>query len=258
MHMWNETIASRGSHELGSCILKHLKEIDSDATNLILYSDACGGQNRNIYLVCLWLHIVSSREYSITKIDHKFMISGHSFLPNDRDFGHVEQSRKKTQHIYVPQDWEQVVIQARQKNPFRVCRMKKEDFVSLKPLKAAIVNRKRNKVGRKVKWLKIHWISVSQDKPLQFQYRYSNNSLECWKTVDLKWKTKGRPVDMGRITLPLLYNRPRAINTKKVSDLLALLDFVPPVHHAFYRQLNQGTADSSSESESESESSDED
>ena len=85
MHMWNETIASKGSHEVGSCILKHLKEIETDGNDLVLYSNAFGGQNGNIYLVCLWLHIASSDEYSITKIDHKFMISGHSFLPSDRD-----------------------------------------------------------------------------------------------------------------------------------------------------------------------------
>ena len=53
--------------------------------------------------------------------------------------------------IYVPKDWEQVVVQARQKNPFRVCKINREDFVSLKPLKAAIVNRKKNTVGGKVK-----------------------------------------------------------------------------------------------------------
>ena len=35
-----ESIASRGSHEIGSCILVHL-------CNLELYSSACGGQNRN-------------------------------------------------------------------------------------------------------------------------------------------------------------------------------------------------------------------
>ena len=223
MHMCDESIASRGSHEVGSCALSHLKEIDSDATNLIIYSDACGGQNRNIYPVCLWLHIVASSEYSITSIDHKFMMSGHSFLPNDRDFGHIEQSRKKTQHIYVPQDWEQVVLRARQKNPFHVYRMKRKDFVSLKPLKDAVINRKTNTQRGKVEWLKIHWISVKKDQPLQFQYRYSNNSLECWKTVDLKRRTKGRPVDMGKIDLPPLYDRPRAINPKKVSDLLELL-----------------------------------
>ena len=29
--------------------------------------------------------------------------------------------------IYVPKDWEQVVVQGQQKNPFRVCRINRED-----------------------------------------------------------------------------------------------------------------------------------
>ena len=171
--MWNESVASRGSHEVGSCIISHIKEMQTDATRLILYSDACGGQNRNIYLVCLWLHVVASDEYSFTEIDHKFMISGHSYLPNDHDFGHIEQSSKTTMQIYVPDDWENVVRQARRKNPFTVSRMNREDFISLKPLKDAIVNRKVNTHGAKVEWLKIHWIATNKEQPLQFRYRYS-------------------------------------------------------------------------------------
>ena len=45
--------------------------------------------------------------------------------------------------------------------------MNREDFVSLMLLKVAIVNRKKNTDGGKVEWLKMHWISVSKDKPLQ-------------------------------------------------------------------------------------------
>lgn len=43
--------------------------------------------------------------------------------------------------------------------------------------------------------------------------------------VDLSRKTKGRSVDMGRISLPCLYDGPRMIN-KKLDDLLSLLDFI--------------------------------
>ena len=217
-----------------------------------IYSDACGGQNRNIFLVCLWMHIVASDEYSFTEIDHKFMISGHSFLPNDRDFGQIEQSRKKVMQIYVPEDWENVVRQARRKNPFMVSRMKREDFVSLKPLKAVIVNRIVNIHGAKVEWLKIHWIAVSKEQPLQFCYRYSNNTLERWKTVDLKPKSKGRPTDMGKIVLPALYTRPRIVNAKKVSDLMELLNYVPPIFHEFYEQLQRGNSSDSEEESSPS------
>ena len=54
MHMWNESMASRESHEVGLCILAHLKEMETSATKLIVYSNACNGQNQNIYLVCMW------------------------------------------------------------------------------------------------------------------------------------------------------------------------------------------------------------
>lgn len=86
MHMWDESQASRGSQEVGSCLRTYLKEHPTTAKHLILYSDSCGGQNRNINMACLLLHIACSDDYSYDSIDHKFMISGHSYLPNDRDF----------------------------------------------------------------------------------------------------------------------------------------------------------------------------
>ena len=63
--------------------------------------------------------------------------------------------------------------------------------------------------------------------------------------VDLKRRTKGRSVDMGKIDLRPLYDCPRAVNPQKVSDLLKLLDFVPPVHHAFYRALTHRSTEDS-------------
>ena len=92
---------------------------------------------------------------------------------------------------------------------------------------------------------------MSKDNPHQFQYRYSHNTLEAFKTVDLKRKTKGRPPDLGRVTLPPLYTASRPINKKKIDDLLELLQFV---HHRFYQsQVSTGDSD---ESDSESERSD--
>jgi hypothetical protein len=118
--------------------------------------------------------------------------------------------------------------------------MKRED---LKDLKKAIVNQKVNTLGRKVEWLKIQWISVCKEQSLQFRYRYSHNTLEAWKTIDLKRKTKGPPPDLGRLSLPQLYRGPRPINEKKLADLLQLLEFVP-VYHSFYTGLDE-TADNS-------------
>ena len=239
MHMFHEGIASRGSQDIGSCLLKHRREMDTSAKHLIMYSHSCGGQNRNINIACLLMHIVSNTDFSFTEIDHKFMVSGHSYLPNDRDFGSIETAKRPTQHIYTPEHWYDLVKKSRRVNPFHVTEMSKDDFLSFKDLTAAIVNRKKDIHVQSVEWLKMRWISVSKDKPLRFSVRYNHNTLEALKTVDLKRKSKGRPIDLGRINLKPLYDGPRAINPNKLNDLKSLLQFVPPVHHPFYMGLVQ-------------------
>ena len=253
MHMWHEGVAGRGSCEIGSCILRHLEEMfkngrmKPETTTLITYSDSCGGQNRNIYLVLLWLHIVSCMYLPIRVVEQKFMISGHSYLPNDRDFGSIECAKRRHQSIYIPDEWYSLVEHARRKNPFSVHVMNRKDFVALKSLKPNIVNRKWNNDHCKVNWLAMHWIRVSSEKPYQFSYKYSLNELESWKVVDLRRK-RGRPASMAR-PIPLLYTAPRKIKQRKLDDLHSLLPYLPPVHHAFYESLSGSVDQCSEESE---------
>ena len=254
MYVWHEGQASRGSHEVGSCILKHFNITNPTSTRLVAYSDSCSGQNRNVYILALWLYIVSSDKYSFTTIDHKFMVVGHSYLPNDRDFGSIESSRLKAQHIYVPSDWADLIRKARRKNPFQVIEMSSDDFVSFIKLAKSFVNRKKDTVGRPVDWLSIRWIRVTKDKPLQYSFRNSLNELEAWKVVKLAKRQKGRPVNIGLVVPDRLYSGPRMISDKKLKDLQDLLCYVPPVHHPFFQMLSSHEEESSSESESSSDS----
>ena len=86
VYAWNETVASRGSQEVASCILKHLKSIRNQK-HIIAYSDICTGQNRNIKVAVTWLKIVQLAVNNADIIGHKFLLSVYSFLPNDCDFG---------------------------------------------------------------------------------------------------------------------------------------------------------------------------
>lgn len=101
-----------------------------------------------------------------------------------------------------------------------------------------IVNRKVTTTGGKVEWLSMHWIRVEKDSPYVFKYRCSHNDLEEWNEVDIRPKRVGRPLDMGRVSLPPLYTSPRPINPSKLKDLHSLLHYVPPVHHDFYKGLS--------------------
>ena len=148
-----EGIASRGSHEIGSCLLSYIKNVHPTTTHLIAFSDSCGGQNGNVYILSLWLHMVASDDYPFTIIDHKFMTVGHSYLPSDRDFGSVETARRKATHLYVPHDWAELISNARRQNPFTVTEMTQEDFVSFEPVSKAFINRKKNTLKQKVSWL---------------------------------------------------------------------------------------------------------
>ena len=94
MYVWSEEQASRGTQEIGSCILEHVfQHIPETVTHLILYSDICGGQNRNIKMSLMLQYILHKSPFLKT-IEEKFFVPGHSFSSCDRDFAVIEKAKK--------------------------------------------------------------------------------------------------------------------------------------------------------------------
>ena len=204
--MWHEGTAGRGYMKIGLCLLRHGRSMSTSITHLILYSDLCEGQNRKVYLLslCLYLHIIRNPNLPFDVINHKFMVPGHSYLPNDRDFGFIEQVKRRHQQIYTTQEWYDLVSNACHTNPFSVVVMTSADFVAIKELNKMIVNRKEDIMVRSVDWMSIQRIQVQKDTPLKFQFRQSLNELEAWKEVD-RGKRKGLPSDLALFS-PLTYS----------------------------------------------------
>lgn len=150
-----EAEAGRGSQQVGSCILKHVRERlgNDDVKNLILWSDSCGGQNRNIKLT-LMLKALLVDHPTLQTIRLRFLESGHSFLPNDTDFGRIECALKYHQRLYTPEDYMRIIqIMQKINKPMQVHMMRKEDFFSSANLEKRITNRKKATDGSKVSWL---------------------------------------------------------------------------------------------------------
>ena len=107
--------------------------------------------------------------------DHNFMVPGHSYLPNDRDFGVIEQAKRRRQQIYIPSEWYELVRSACRTSLFTVVEMSSENFVAIKELMKLITNREVDTLGRSVDWLtgsqyagfrserKLHLNSVSDE-----------------------------------------------------------------------------------------------
>lgn len=169
MYVWSENVASRGGQEIGSCLMKHFKgNITEKTEQITMYSDSCGGQNRNIKLTLLlkkYLHDLSP-EYSLESIVQKYLVSGHSYNSCDRCFGLIEKHRKTTTDIFTPNNWVDLIKTSKRSEPkFNVELMHGHDFVSSTELQTMIVNPKKTANGTKINWFHIRSMKYRRDEP---------------------------------------------------------------------------------------------
>lgn len=84
---------------------------------IVLLSDSCGGQNKNILMVqfSLWI----ARTFNVSVV-HIFPVRGHSYNVCDRNFGSYSRQLRKVENVYVVKEYVNVMKRARKKNPFRV------------------------------------------------------------------------------------------------------------------------------------------
>ncbi|KAK5648067.1 hypothetical protein RI129_002959 [Pyrocoelia pectoralis] len=98
MYVWSEDVASRGSQEIGSCLLDFIKSLPAHVKKLIAYSDSCGGQNKNKNICKLFMFLVKSTP--LEEIHHKFLEPGHTYMECDRAFGLIEKRKKLIPQVF--------------------------------------------------------------------------------------------------------------------------------------------------------------
>ncbi|XP_046820766.1 uncharacterized protein LOC124425043 [Vespa crabro] len=135
--------------EVASRILMHMEDITTQK-HVIAYSNACSGQNRNIKIVLTWMKIARSLNNNGETIDKKFLVFGHSFLPNYRDFGLIEMKIKKANYLYNSKHYYELIEKYRRRNTFSVKRMSQPDFISTKPLEESTPRKVKNTAGESV------------------------------------------------------------------------------------------------------------
>ena len=111
---WTENQAGRGPNEVGSCILAFIQASNIKG-RLIAWSDCCAGQNKNFFIICLWQYLILKK--MLTEVDHKFPVSGHSYMESDRDFALVEKKFRKRENIYSPDEYMELLRNSQAKRP---------------------------------------------------------------------------------------------------------------------------------------------
>ena len=231
MCMWPENIASRGSDEIASCLWNFFQSLPTTRKHLVAYSDSCGGQNKNFYIVCFWVYLLLKGYFEV--IDHKFLTPGHTFLPSDRDFAIIEK-KKRDNEIFIPLQWFKLVEGARTNQPFRVAQMKREDFKDIKGFSKKFVNRKNTTDKKKLSFQKVAWFRYTKDDPTKILIRHSLSVDEPWKV----WNIGRKQVKLDSdIPLLIKYDTHNSINKNKYDDLMKMKGFIPQAYHSYYNNL---------------------
>ena len=234
MYTWNETVGKRGSAEVASCLLHYFEHfLDDNVKTLKMFSDNCSGQNKNINVVLACLQKIHEERF--IKIEHNFMEPGHSYLPCDRDFGHIQQKLRGVE-VFSQTNYTDIIKSCRRTKPFIVQNMTRNQIVDIEVLQATITNRTKT------------LCNFSKGKVFVFDANYKQgftikSSFNDTDPAKVRLQ-KGRKqfydsniFDLGKQNLPQKYTSPIKLNVKKLEDLQAMLLYIPPHHKAFTEDL---------------------
>lgn len=92
---WDESEAARGANELGSCFYKNLEKVAAECpgADVIFWSDNCVGQQKNQFMVTLYVHAL--RSLKLNCITHRFSIKGHTQNEADSVHSLIERNVQK-------------------------------------------------------------------------------------------------------------------------------------------------------------------
>ncbi len=130
-YMWDQCNGQRGSCEIGTCLVKHIQSLPRTCLQASFYSDSCGGQNRNKFIVgALRYALLSSH---VEAISIKFLVLGHTEMECDSMHSAIENSKKYGQKINIPNDWYNIIKSARKSQPYLIYPLEFSDFLNFKP-----------------------------------------------------------------------------------------------------------------------------
>lgn len=110
-YTWLEHEAGRGVVEISSALTDFLKktDFDTDTKHLRLFSDGCGGQNKNSHMVhALILWLFNDAPKTIETVTMVFPVRGHSFMPADRIFGQIELQLRSHPYMKSPDKYYEI------------------------------------------------------------------------------------------------------------------------------------------------------
>lgn len=129
-YLWHEGEENKGACEISTSLFKYLCEMKKQGVRKVyLFSDACGGQNRNRFVLIMLSYAVRLLDFDF--IDMMYLFSGHSQNENDNAHSVIEQHTRKLT-IYTTSQWETNIQNSFINNKVVVNVLTHNDFLNFK------------------------------------------------------------------------------------------------------------------------------
>ncbi|CAH2098128.1 unnamed protein product [Euphydryas editha] len=248
-YFWDETEGKRGAVEIGSCILEYIKsQVDQNPNkeiDIIFYSDNCGGQQKNKFLLSAYAYAVN--KLTVKSITHKFLIRGHSQNEGDNVHSVIEKQIKRylqSGPIYIPEQYKTLIVTAKKTGkPYKVVEMTHSKFYDIKALQESWgSNFNIDEEKNQIKWHDIKVLRVEKEHPEAFFYKTSFTEetyrKACVRKRVLRRRGTGLAIDQSLFSIGLTqaYNEKIALSDAKKKDIQELIDknVIPKSYYDIY------------------------
>ncbi len=240
-YLWNESDSNLQGSTFATMLCDYIANHSGckAGDTIIIYSDGCTNQNRNVQVGNALLNLAI--EKSITIIQ-KFLIKGHTQMEGDSVHACIE---RKIRHrsINVPSDYCRFISEARIKKPYKVKYLDFNFFKSFEGIK--FVNSLRPPVSsssstdKRPKVVDIRCLKYCPSGEILYKLDFAKN-FELLRQPRTRSKSKHAAVP-PKFTpfqeLPALYTAKLKISKEKYEHIQSLLPTIPHDHHLFYKNL---------------------
>lgn len=240
--VYHEGNGGKGSNDVCTMIRWYIDNaVNSDVENLYIFGDNCSGQNKNNTLLRFVMALTETKRFK--NVTLYFPQRGHSFMPNDRDFGVIKRKLRQLERYYtVDEVIEGIVNASKDIQRFTVVKMDHDDFLDYSSWWPKFYKRTTLSVDSFGK-------SVPREQKRTFQlstyYEFKVKS-EHPERIICSNNINGLTQDVFRLRnlkTPLelpddkAYKEKRPINIKKMEDLKKTKSYIPFEKMSFWDDI---------------------
>ena len=226
-YVWEEVQGDLSSEVFAFLQYSHFERFLKDnqaVKELIIWSDGCGYQNRNIAVTNAYIEL--SRKQNV-KIIQKYLVAGHTQMEVDSMHACIE--RKMVGDIYTPRDYIVIMETSRiHPTPYNV---KPINFADFKKLNGNYITSIRP--GKKSGDPTVHDLRALEYNPdgqVRFKLKFGSESQ--WNILPQRIRVPEEPFEWTG-----LFKGPVPISKRKFDDLQSMKHVLPQYCHHYFDSL---------------------